>query len=238
MLLKNDGRDSCPCSKDLGTIAVIGPNADDVEVLLGNYNGNPVGAGHAPGGHPPEAGRGTRVLHARGSEWAEGLPYLVPVPGSALFTTQGDRRVPGLTAEYVDNRAWRASRVKTEVVPELDFNWWDRAPLPGLDDDDFGVRYTGELVPPESGTYALGGSGFSAFKLYLDDEELVAFENRHHPAEAVEATVELEAGRSYAAAGRLLRAPRRRAHDAARGPRPRRTSPPRRWRPRSRPTRW
>src|ERR1043165_8991014 len=39
VLLKNNGIP--PPGKDLGTIAVIGPNADDVDVLLGTYNGRP-----------------------------------------------------------------------------------------------------------------------------------------------------------------------------------------------------
>jgi beta-glucosidase len=196
VLLRNEDA-TLPLRKDLGTLAVIGPNADDVEVLLANYNGNPADPVTPLEGIRRKLGDGTRVLHARGSEWAEGLPYLVPVPGSALFTTVGGRRVPGLTAEYFDNRALEGDPVKTEVVPELDFNWWDRAPLPGLDDDDFGARYTGELVPHVSGTHALGGYGFSAFKLYLDGDELVSFRNRHHPAKQSR-EVELEAGRSYA----------------------------------------
>ena len=43
VLLKNEGG-LLPLRKDLGAIAVIGPNADDLAVLLGNYNGTPVGA--------------------------------------------------------------------------------------------------------------------------------------------------------------------------------------------------
>ncbi|MHC4295331.1 MAG: glycoside hydrolase family 3 protein, partial [Planctomycetota bacterium] len=39
VLLKNDGL--LPLSKKLKRLAVIGPNADDAEVLLGNYNGTP-----------------------------------------------------------------------------------------------------------------------------------------------------------------------------------------------------
>jgi beta-glucosidase len=39
VLLKNDGL--LPLKKDLKRVAVIGPNADDAEVLLGNYNGTP-----------------------------------------------------------------------------------------------------------------------------------------------------------------------------------------------------
>ncbi|HEX8724599.1 MAG TPA: glycoside hydrolase family 3 N-terminal domain-containing protein, partial [Gemmatimonadaceae bacterium] len=40
VLLRNDGG-VLPLRKDLGTIAVIGPNADEPDVLLGNYNGAP-----------------------------------------------------------------------------------------------------------------------------------------------------------------------------------------------------
>ena len=40
VLLKNENN-TLPLKKDIKTIAVIGPNADDKEVLLGNYNGQP-----------------------------------------------------------------------------------------------------------------------------------------------------------------------------------------------------
>lgn len=40
VLLKNDG--VLPLSKNIKTIAVVGPNADDVELLNGNYGGTPI----------------------------------------------------------------------------------------------------------------------------------------------------------------------------------------------------
>jgi beta-glucosidase len=40
VLLKNDFH-TLPLSKDIASIAIIGPNADDPEILLGNYNGTP-----------------------------------------------------------------------------------------------------------------------------------------------------------------------------------------------------
>jgi beta-glucosidase len=39
VLLKNDG--VLPLSRDLRTLAVIGPTADDIMSLLGNYYGTP-----------------------------------------------------------------------------------------------------------------------------------------------------------------------------------------------------
>ncbi len=60
VLLKNENH-ALPLSKSLKTIAVIGPDADDVGVLLGNYNGDPHGARDAAPRHPRQGGPG----HAR-----------------------------------------------------------------------------------------------------------------------------------------------------------------------------
>ncbi len=76
VLLKNDG--VLPLRRGLGTIAVIGPNADDVDVLLGNYNGTPSAPVTPLDGIRRAAGAGTRVLYARGSSIAAGLPDRVP----------------------------------------------------------------------------------------------------------------------------------------------------------------
>ena len=67
VLLKNqDGL--LPLRKDLGCIAVIGPNADDREALLGNYNGQPSRSVTILEGIRTAVGPGTRVLFAQGSD--------------------------------------------------------------------------------------------------------------------------------------------------------------------------
>ncbi|HLZ44897.1 MAG TPA: glycoside hydrolase family 3 C-terminal domain-containing protein [Gemmatimonadales bacterium] len=67
VLLKNAGS-VLPLRKDLGTIAVIGPNADDKPMLLGNYEGAPADS-ITPLRGIREAVPHTRVLYARGSDW-------------------------------------------------------------------------------------------------------------------------------------------------------------------------
>ena len=67
VLLKNRGG-FLPLRKDLGCIAVIGPNADDREALLGNYNGQPSGSVTVLEGIRTAVGPGTRVLFAQGSD--------------------------------------------------------------------------------------------------------------------------------------------------------------------------
>jgi beta-glucosidase len=69
VLLKNDNN-ALPLQKNLKTIAVIGPNADDQEVLWGNYNGIPAATVtplHGIKAKLPNA----NILYARGCEFAE-----------------------------------------------------------------------------------------------------------------------------------------------------------------------
>ncbi|MGD2218287.1 MAG: glycoside hydrolase family 3 C-terminal domain-containing protein, partial [Gemmatimonadales bacterium] len=195
VLLKNQGG-LLPLSKELGTIAVIGPNADDVDVLLGNYNGVPSHPVTPLQGIRRKVGPGATVLYARGSDVAENMPSFEVVPSEALSTEHDGLRMQGLKGEYFSNREWKGEPFAVRVDSTLDFNWWDEAPITGMPADSFSVRWTGTLVPPTSGCYSLGVRVFGGFQLFLDDSLLVQFSDRHVVLPRW-ADVELEAGRAY-----------------------------------------
>lgn len=65
VLLKNE-RNTLPLAKDLKTVAVIGPNADAPDVLLGNYNGTPSKSVTPLEGVRNKVSNSTTVLHAPG----------------------------------------------------------------------------------------------------------------------------------------------------------------------------
>jgi beta-glucosidase len=109
VLLKNEGG-TLPLKKDLGTIAVIGPNADQWRMLLGNYNGDPADP-ITPLRGIREAVPHTRVLYARGSDLADGFPVLDVVPPGALPTTQGP--VPH---DSLESEAMRVAQQADAVV--------------------------------------------------------------------------------------------------------------------------
>jgi len=85
VLLKNAGG-LLPLRKDLGTLAVIGPNADQWRMLLGNYNGLPADPVTPLRGIREAVGKGTRVLYARGADLADGFPGtdVSPAPADTL----------------------------------------------------------------------------------------------------------------------------------------------------------
>ena len=196
VLLKNDNR-TLPLSKEVKTLAVIGPNADDSEVLLGNYNGSPAASVTVLEGIKRVVGAGTKVLYARGSDWAEGLAALDPVPATVLSTTDGGKKVPGLKAEYFNNKDLTGTPAFVRVDPTVNFSWGLGKPDPRIKDEDaFSIRWMGELTVPTTGTYNIGGYGFDTFKIFLDGKPLVSFHATHEPTKTVK-PVKLSAGRRY-----------------------------------------
>ncbi|MBC7251062.1 MAG: glycoside hydrolase family 3 C-terminal domain-containing protein [Anaerolineae bacterium] len=195
VLLKNEGN-LLPLPKDLGSIAVIGPNADDLRVLLGNYSGTPTRAVAPLEGIRRKVSPATRLYYAQGCAIADGVPTLEVIPSTYLHPTDADAQERGLRADYYDNPGFEGEPVLSRVDRIVDFIWKDTTPLTGRWGDSFAVRWTGYLVPPVSGTYGLGVNGFSEYRLYLDGELIAEYKGVHHPILGRK-EVELEAGRLY-----------------------------------------
>jgi len=198
VLLKNE-RGVLPLRKELGTVAVIGPNADEWLMLLGNYNGVPRETVTPLAGIRRAVGPRTRVLHARGADLADGFttPQVVP---PAVFRTPDGR--PGLRVEYFAGREMRGAPVAVAVDSAIDADWHDRAPRAGMDADDFAVRWTGTIRPAATGTYRLAALSTVRFELYLDDSlaarSIYNYRDEFGDPRVVPAEpVRLEAGRSY-----------------------------------------
>jgi beta-glucosidase len=195
VLLKNQG-DLLPLRKDLGAIAVVGPNADHRQVLLGNYSGTPASAVTPLEGIRRKLSAATRLYYARGCDWADGVPPMVPVPASCLRPAGAAAGESGLAAEYYDNAGFEGQPVLKRTDPLVDFIWKGASPLTGQWGDPFSVCWTGSLAPPASGTYRLGVDGFSAYWLSLDGQPVAQYEGIHHPV-LKSTEVELEGGRFY-----------------------------------------
>ena len=156
-------------------------------------------------------GAATRVIYARGSELAAGVPHFEAIPATALFNSDANDRKAGLTGEYYNScdfdgkphrpRARTASNPNTKpsftrIDPQVDFEWWENAPRQEMNPDDFGVRWTGFITVPTTGTYQLGAIGMNAWELYVDGKQIVQFTGIHEGAYRY-APVELKAGTLY-----------------------------------------
>jgi beta-glucosidase len=191
VLLKNDGL--LPLRKTLRTVAVVGPNADDVAVLFGNYNGWNERAVTPYAGIKAKLPK-ARVILARGTGLTAGSG--LPIPSAYLSPAAGKPGEHGLRAEYFANKTLSGEPAAVRVDKMVDFAW-ATGPAPGVPLDDFSVRWTGRLTPDTSGEYTLGFAGDDGFRVWLDGKLLVEDWTEHATTPAA-TKVRLEAGRSYA----------------------------------------
>ena len=187
VLLKNNG--ALPLKHSVKRIAVIGPLADQVVPLYGNYNGTPVSAVSALEGIKkqfPEA----EVIYEPGTNF---LRSGSPVPAAVLKAPDGQL---GLLAEFFPSEDYAGTPVMTRIDAGIDYErgrvGGKLVELPKL--AQYAVRWTGSLTPSESGDYAVGLDA-RVGKLWLDGKEIVSLGSGDQTAKTVK--VHLEAGHTY-----------------------------------------
>jgi beta-glucosidase len=166
VLLENDG--VLPLARGTKRIAVIGPTAELVQALQGNYNGTPPEPVTPVAGMAKRFGR-ANVMYAQGSVLAEGLA--IPISRSALRS--GDAE--GLKGEYFATPDLAGQPVAVRTDAAINFNWDKAVPVRSLRRNDFSVRWTGTLTPPAPGDYRIGArvrggppENRETIRLYLD----------------------------------------------------------------------
>ncbi|WP_243720274.1 glycoside hydrolase family 3 protein [Luteimonas aestuarii] len=208
VLLKNDG--VLPLSRDLKRIAVIGPTADDVMSLLGNYYGTPAAPVTVLQGIR-EALPDAEVVYARGADLVEGRddPAATPLVEPQYLRPSAGSNERGLRGEYFPNQDLSGTPVLTRVDPQVAFRWDRGSPTdnlmargeagPGqaLPNDRFSIRWSGQLLPPVSGDYRLEVGANDGFRLSLDGKLLVERWSNTERLRSADVRVRLEAGRAY-----------------------------------------
>jgi beta-glucosidase len=189
VLLKNEG--VLPLSANVKKIAVVGPLAESVRVLHGNYSGTASQATTALDGIRKE-------FPAAQVTFTPGMNFLrqqTVIPGSVL---SGDGQ-PGLKAEYFAGEKFegKAQVIRLDQSVDLQLFHPDQSALaPPSGMKDFSVRWTGVLTPAESGTYEIGLAG-SMNRLWIDGKLMVDDLTLHDPTPAT-SMLRLEKGHKYA----------------------------------------
>ena len=210
VLLKNE-HNLLPLSRTLRSIAVIGPTADEIMSLLGNYYGTPAAPVTILQGIRAAVGTNTRVTYARGADLVEGredargVPlieskYLRPEPGSSA---------QGLKGEYFSGRDSTGTPNLTRVDARVAFRW-DRVsptddlvargelpPERALGSEHFSVRWTGQLLPPVAGRYEIEVGADDGFRLYVDNRLVLDAWQTTSRLQSKSAFLDLQAGRAY-----------------------------------------
>src|SRR5690349_473146 len=155
VLLKNDGL--LPLDrKKVKTIAVVGPTADEIMSLLGNYYGSPAAPVTILQGIREAAGPQTKILYSRGADLVEGRaePRAAPIIDPAYLRPETGATQQGLKGEYFRGKEFSGKPVLTRVDPRVSFRWDRGAPTDtmvaqgeltqdaALGSDDFCIRWT------------------------------------------------------------------------------------------------
>ena len=164
VLLKNDG--TLPLKGNQSHIAVVGPTADLLPSILGNYVGTPVKPvtpleGLLQGFHG-------KVEYAQGSTLAVGVGVPVPRTVFGLKT--------GLKTEYFATPDWTGRPIVTERDALVQADWENAKPIPEIESTNYSVRWSGTLTPPAAGHYVFSvetGDSFpyspkESYRLLLD----------------------------------------------------------------------
>jgi beta-glucosidase len=204
VLLKNDGL--LPLKASVKKIAIVGPLADSIPALEGNYNGT--------SSHYVTPVDGIRKqFPAAAVTYVPGTTFLrspATIPASALHTEDGK---PGLTAVYYNTKDFSgpqaATRVEAQLGPAPGTSPFFGNRLPdGVGASDVSARWTGFLKADETSKYNLTISGAGAVRVWLDgkvvlDDWVERASGRGVPpdpaAAAARSTVlSLEKGKDYA----------------------------------------
>jgi beta-glucosidase len=181
VLLKNESG-TLPL-KSPGKIAVIGPDADLLQAIEGNYNAislNPV---------TPLIGMKKRfgdssILYAQGSLLAASMPIVMEY--TALHPSASSKEF-GLNGDYYSNTTFSGKPTLTRLDRKINFDWDKASPAPGLPDENYSIRWTGTFTPPGPGVYSIGAKGKGctdcsnreAFQLFVDGKLILENGKKH-----------------------------------------------------------
>jgi len=166
VLLKNENQ-TLPLNKSIKKIAVVGPNAANETVMLGNYYGYPTKVWSIMEGLRQKLGNDTELIYEPGCGYVDNQVFRSQY-NPDNFSYRGKK---GLQAEYFKNPKPEGTAVITQMESKIDFQHGDGEMFEaGLAANQMSIRYTTEYRPDQSGEVSLNLSGDDGYKLYVDDK--------------------------------------------------------------------
>ena len=188
-LLQNNNN-FLPLSGSSGTIAVIGPNADDRPMLWGNYNGTPVRTISILDGIKTKL-QARKILYDKGCDLVEDkitVSYFNQCswqgkPGfKATYWNTTDRSGPIVTTQYITDA------IKKTTAGQHEF-------ASGVRLEGFSATYETEFVPAVSEEIVFKSGATGHYELIVNGEPLVTYDNwRTLPSRKA---ITVEAGKKY-----------------------------------------
>ncbi|WP_324677411.1 glycoside hydrolase family 3 C-terminal domain-containing protein [Hymenobacter sp. GOD-10R] len=170
VLLKND-KNTLPLRKDIKKIAVLGPNANNESVQLGNYNGFPTDIITPLEGIKAKVGKNTEVTYIQGVDYASNTVYeTFDINKNLAYNGQ-----KGFRAEYFKGTNLEGQPVATVMEAGLD-RYLPNTKMEivkGLPSENISARYVTTFTPEKSEELALQITGDDGYRLYVDNRVVI-----------------------------------------------------------------
>lgn len=189
VLLKNEG--VLPL-ENVKSIAVIGPNAADAQILGGGSSSvNPHYVVSPLTGIRNRAGETVRVETAPGCF----IKKILPAPAPETLRTPDGK--PGLRMSIFDGTECAGEPVFVMDTTTVQHSWWGGG-IPNIADQSvFSARVEGIFTPQESGFHTLGLNSVGWCRLYLDDRLVIDHWDNADMGQQKTTRLELEGGQAY-----------------------------------------
>jgi beta-glucosidase len=192
VLLKNEAH-LLPLRKNLKKIAVVGPNADNSIVILGNYNGTPSTTVTALQGIKQKLGKDVEVIYEKAINFTDDTLF----QQSGLndqFSWEGKK---GFSAEYFNNRDLKGTPVGARIESKLDDNWQEgQLVIDTLKAYNFAARYSTDFNALENGLVTFELDADDGYRFLIDGREVLnAWTRNRWGAKTYQLAV--EKGRAY-----------------------------------------
>ncbi|MDR0756337.1 MAG: glycoside hydrolase family 3 C-terminal domain-containing protein [Tannerella sp.] len=159
VMLKNDGL--LPLKKEtLKKIAFVGPNADNPEVQLGNYNGIPEKI-HTPLNGLKDKLPDVEIVYERGCSYAS---YDMLTDLQIENLVEGD----GFSVEFFNNTSLEGEPAYRGVAKKLLFGSFDNPVMPGVNLEDYSSRFEGTIQSPVTGEIEFNISFDDGYRFYVN----------------------------------------------------------------------
>ena len=188
VLLQNKGG-ILPLSKNKEKIAVIGPNADNMPMMWGNYNGQP--------NHTVTILDGIKAKQKK-ITYIPGCDLTYDKVMECLMASQCSfEGKKGMKGTFWNNRKMEGKPVTTQyyTTPLAVTTFGMHNFAPGVQLEDFSAKYETVFTPSEAGEYVVNVDGCGQFELYIDGER--KFKHRIWRTTPNRVAIQAEKGKSY-----------------------------------------
>jgi len=167
MTLLQNKNSALPLSKSSKKIAVIGPNADDMPLMWGNYNGTPFKTITILEGIKSKVGT-SKVVYDRGCDLVETMVTVSAIRGCSI---DGKR---GMKATYWNNRALKGDVVAVDQIehPIKLTTFGQHEFSRGVRLENFSAKYETVYKPSESGEIAFKLEACGACQLIVNGDTI------------------------------------------------------------------